>query len=401
MKLNKQILLKCEDECTGCGACIASCKFQAIEKKTTGFGAWVPEINYNLCVQCGLCASVCHKKISRQSCDKKAYIAYNKDLTLRMTSASGGVFSALAAYVIDHHGCVFGSEMKFVDGNAVVEHIMVTERKDLPRILGSKYVQSDCARAYIQAKKELRAGRVVLFSGCSCQINGLRNYLCGVDQSNLYTIDLVCHGVPDIELFNDYIKFLEKKNKGTIKNLYFRTKEIDKVTLELFVIFRNKIELNDKNDEDIQLRIPLRESSYYRMFMMQESYRKACYQCPYASLDKPADITIGDYFEARDDYPELFVGDDAIDCNWGLSCIISHNQKGEELLQTAIDYLYLKEVQPQVVQASHGNLHKPSKHTKARYFLGMLYSVFGYRSIEVFYHIRNKLVVFVKKIFRK
>ena len=108
-----------------------------------------------------------------------------------------------------------------------------------------------------------------------------------------------------------------------------------------------------------------------------------------------------DYFEAKDDYPELFVGDEAIDCSGGISCIITHNQKGNELLHKAIKYLYLKEVQPLVVQSSHRNLYTPSKYTKARYFLKILYSVLGYGAIETFYNIRNRMVDFIKKLIHK
>ncbi|BFL36566.1 hypothetical protein K380107A5_19370 [Holdemania massiliensis] len=138
-----------------------------------------------------------------------------------------------------------------------------------------------------------------------------------------------------------------------------------------------------------EIQIPYEKSGYYRMFMSQESYREACYSCSYASLQKPADITTGDYFEIKDDYPELLKDDDSISTTEGISCVITRTEKGEELLRKALDYIYLKEVDPYVVQASHGNLCHPSKHTKLRHKLIKLHDRKGYGSIERYYRTRR------------
>ena len=37
--------------------------------------------------------------------------------------------------------------------------------------------------------------RKVLFSGTACQIAGLKNYL-NKEYEHLYTVDVLCHGVP-------------------------------------------------------------------------------------------------------------------------------------------------------------------------------------------------------------
>lgn len=217
--------LKSVQDCSGCGACIAVCPKNAITKKTIDLGAWVPKINFDLCIDCGLCEKVCKGNMPKSDFNKKAYISYNKNQKIRNLSASGGVFSALATYVLDCGGSVFGAEMHFENGKAVVEHNQITQIRDLPKLLGSKYVQSDASKAYKVVRKELSQGRMVLFSGCSCQITGLKNYLVNVDTTNLYTIDLICHGVPSIDFFNSYISFLEKKHCGVVKRFSFRTKE--------------------------------------------------------------------------------------------------------------------------------------------------------------------------------
>ncbi len=387
----KHPILKDEDLCTGCGACIAICPQKAICKQPAGFGAWIPKIDESKCVGCHICSNVCSHSHYYDNFNKKAYIAYNKDSEMRKLSASGGVFSALASYILNCGGVVFGAEMNFSNGQAVVEHSMVTDSRDLLKILGSKYVQSDCKNAYVLARKALIEGKKVLFSGCSCQIDGLKRYLKKIDQKNLYTIDLICHGVPGIDLLNSYISFLNKKYKGKVVDFSFREKTAGRIKYQINV----KIE---KNTSVKIIKIPYIRSGYYRLFMGEEGYREACYHCEYASLKKPADLTIGDYFEAIRDYPDLFNGDDAINTETGISCVLSHTEKGEQLLHLANMCLFTKEVDPLVVQASHGNLCRPSSHTKLRINLLAKYNAQGYKAIERYYRIKNLIVTVPKTI---
>lgn len=380
--------LKDAAECTGCGACIAVCPKLAINKKIVGFGSWIPEINVDFCVNCGRCEKVCKGQCNSHKATKNAYIAYNRDSVIRKESASGGAFSALATYILNNGGVVFGAELHLEKSQVHVEHSMIKEIKDLSRLLGSKYVQSDCTKAYNEVKIELQLGKIVLFSGCSCQIAGLKNYLGDINQTNLYTIDLICHGVPGIDFLNNYVQFLEKKYNGEITDLSFRAKENNKI---IYRITAKIIGLAD-------IKIPLRESGYFRMFMGEESYREACYKCPYASLEKPADITVGDYFEAQEDYPRLFAGENGIDTNGGISCLITHNDRGKYLLKNSDKYLFLHEVEVDKVQASHGNLKRPSRYTKLRAQLYKQYCAEGYEAIERYYRRRNALVTVPKAI---
>ena len=162
--------------------------------------------------------------------------------------------------------------------------------------------------------------------------------------------------------------------------------------------FRVDIVAEGKGQIMREIKIPIKKSGYYLAFMGQQSYRTACYQCPYASLDKPADITIGDYFEVKNDYPELFIGDDAIDDNGGVSCVIVHTDKGQELLEKAMEYLYLKDVSPQKVQNSHLNLQRPSIASIERKILINGYKKFGYSFIDKYYKLREPIVGIPRRI---
>lgn len=234
--------LKSEKDCTGCGACIVSCPKSAITKKSVALGAWIPSIDQNKCIQCGKCEKVCNRTYTQETVSYKAYIAYNRDENIRLKSASGGAFSALATYVLDHGGSVFGAEMRFDNGRAIVEHNCITQLQELPRILGSKYVQSDSGKSYETVRKELLKGKIVLFSGCSCQIDGLQKYLGNIDQTNLYTIDLICHGVPGIELFNEYIQYLGQRYKGNVRKFSFRIKTTNRIDYKITATLDEKSE---------------------------------------------------------------------------------------------------------------------------------------------------------------
>lgn len=160
----------------------------------------------------------------------------------------------------------------------------------------------------------------------------------------------------------------------------------------LQTVFRIDVVIEGKEQVMKEIKIPINKSGYYLAFMGQQSYRGSCYKCPYASLDKPADITIGDYFEAKSDYPELFKGNEAIDNSFGISCVIIHSDKGQRLLDEAIEYLYVKEVSPQKVQKSHLNLQRPSVASFERKLLINGYNKNGYSFIDKYYKLRELVV---------
>lgn len=78
--------------------------------------------------------------------------------------------------------------------------------KQLAPMRGSKYVQSDPELVYRDALKCLKAGKLVLFTGCPCQVAAMKN-IAGKKYSDLlYTIDLLCHGVPSQAILQRYLE---------------------------------------------------------------------------------------------------------------------------------------------------------------------------------------------------
>ena len=92
-----------------------------------------------------------------------------------------------------------------LDEQLAVHHVLVDSLADLPKLRGSKYVQSKIGKIYSEVRQILRAGRKVLFSGTPCQIAGLKLFL-KKEYDNLLTVDFICHGVPSHGVSRKYLK---------------------------------------------------------------------------------------------------------------------------------------------------------------------------------------------------
>lgn len=385
--------LKSEKECTGCMACVAVCPKNAISTTFSEFGYRIPVVDKSKCVQCGLCTKVCRTALTQlKSSTREAYIAYNTDDDMRLKSASGGVFSCLANAILEQGGVVAGANLSFEDGIATVKHIIVTQKENLELLLGSKYVESDCSSVYRAIEDHLKKDKIVLFCGTSCQVIALYHYLetRHISTNSLYTIDLICHGVPGIKLFRDYLDETGFRLEN-ISDLKFRTKNNGVISYQF----------SEKNDNAGDRTIPASHSSYYDLFLHSDSYRDQCYNCEYANDDKPGDITIGDYFEARQDYSELFQpGGELSDSDY-LNCLLVNSIKGQELLKTYGNQLMLHPVSRKRVQLSHSNLCKPSTYGRLRLDAKELYKKRGIKGIEKRYKrifLYNNTISTIQKI---
>ena len=106
--------------------------------------------------------------------EKKAYAAYY-DNDIRMKSSSGAIFSLLANEVLEKKGIVYGVAMNASCTEA--EYIGITEKQDLEKLLGSKYLQAKIKNIFKNVRENLVLNKLVLFTGTGCQINGLKKFL--------------------------------------------------------------------------------------------------------------------------------------------------------------------------------------------------------------------------------
>lgn len=384
---------KSEKKCTGCMACVAICPKEAISTTYSEFGYRILAVDNSKCVQCGLCAKVCKMSLAQsKSSTRDAYIAYNTDDDMRLRSASGGVFSSLAKSFIEQGGVVAGSNLSFENGEVTVKHIVVDNENDMILLLGSKYVESDCGSVYRQIEEQLNKGTAVLFCGTSCQVKAVYRYMeiRHININDLYTIDLICHGVPGIKLLRDYLDKAGFKLDNNA-DLKFRTKNNGVISCQF----------SEKTGSSSDMIIPASHSSYYDLFLHSDSYRDQCYRCEYANDNKPGDITIGDYFEARQDYPELFQKDGILSDSDYLNCLLVNSIKGQELLKAYGNQLRVHPVSRKRVQLSHSNLCKPSTYGRLRLDAKELYKKRGIKGIEKRYKrifLYNNTISTIQKI---
>ena len=315
-------LAQTKQSCCGCGGCARVCPKGAIAMTPDEDGFLYPVIDGEKCVECGLCEQVCaFGRGDAPESAKEVWAAVSADTDISQ-SASGGLFASLAQAVLASGGAVFGCAMEYEGGKLWPRHICVTEQADLIRLKGSKYVQSDLGDAYPRIRRLLDQGRTVLFSGTPCQTAGLKGYL-RRDYENLYTLDLICHGVPSAKLFQDYIAFEEKRLGSPITSFRFRDKSAGwklhgAMTLE----------------DGRTVYFEPEASSYYQMFLNAYTYRENCYHCPYACDRRPGDITIGDFWCVELVHPELVTENGGgLDHEKGASCLIVNNERGRKLLE--------------------------------------------------------------------
>ena len=301
-------------ECCGCGACAAVCSNGAIDMRTDEEGFLYPVVADDKCVECGACVSVCRAGVGKikASDNVSAFAAYCIDESIRKSSSSGGIFSILAEEVLRHGGVVYGAAF---DERFSVKHIAVDKVSELPRLRGSKYVQSDIGDCFADVKRNVLAGRQVLFSGTPCETAGMMNYL-GGRHENLLTVDLVCHGVPSPAVWDAYVREIcGAKDYDDIKRISFRDKTISWREYSVLFVFKDNTEH----------RRAMKDDPYMQGFLRNLYLRPSCHACRFKGDNRTSDITLADFWGIEKVMSEMYDGR-------GTSLVLTNTKKGLKFL---------------------------------------------------------------------
>ena len=325
-------------DCTGCFSCYNICPKKAIEMIEDEFGYIYPQIDKSKCINCGLCKKTCPvlNQIELNNPIKCLAIRTIDNKILR-NSSSGGIATIISKKIIESNGIVYGAS--FVD-NCVVNHIRIDSLNQLDALQGSKYVHSYINDTYKNIKKDLNENRVVLFIGTPCQVAGLRKFLMK-DYSNLFTIDIICHGVPSQKFLKNEVLRINKSLN--IERVNFRDKK--------FSTFHFSLVKNGKTFYYEEWY----KSPYFYTFMNSYTYRDNCYSCRYASSKRCSDMTIGDFWGISENSKFYKTR------NKGVSVVLPITNKGIlllNLIKNDVEY----EERP-LVEAINGNdqLREPCK----------------------------------------
>ena len=312
-----------KSKCSGCHSCYNVCPKKCIAMKEDFEGFWYPEVDIDKCIDCGLCEKRCPILNDMKNDNQpQAYACYNKNESIRKESSSGGVFTLLATFIIERGGIVYGASF---NNEFMVEHIKADNVDDLGKLRGSKYVQSRIGNTYAEIKEYLNQGKLVYFSGTPCQVNGFISYLNGKQYDNLYTQDIICHGVPSPKVWKKYLNYREKLDGQTPMRINFRQKD-DGWNLYALLLQYNNNAYKTNHRHDL----------FMQAFLRNACLRDSCYSCSFKSKNRQTDITLADFWGVENILPEF-------NDNKGTSLVIVNTKKGQELFDDIKDQMIYQE----------------------------------------------------------
>jgi coenzyme F420-reducing hydrogenase beta subunit len=310
--------------CTGCFACYNVCNSDAIEMVFNEDGFYVPQIDLNECTYCYKCVNTCpaiNEVSNTNNAKPKTLLTWSLDEFVLNNSTSGGMFYEFSKKFIEEGGIVLTAVWK----NSSFKHISIENINQLNEIVTnklqkSKYLQSNVGLAYEDALKNLKNNKRVLLFGLPCQIAAMKK-ISDDRFKDLLLVDIVCHGVPSVKLFKEYIKYKYDLEFKGISNVDFRNKRNGwKGSFHLGIQKKDKRIINRHYMQD----------GFYKGFMHNIFLNNPCYDCKFSSLPRYGDISIGDFWGA----PLELVKKNK---NRGISVVLLNNIKGERFMNKIID----------------------------------------------------------------
>lgn len=308
-------MLPTKNICSGCGSCAAVCPKRCIKMTEDSEGFRYPVIDQTQCVFCHTCEAACPVILPPRLSQKTiAIAAKNKNAFIRKESSSGGVFSALANYVLTNGGLVCAA---VYNEDQSVNHILIDCPDELGTMRGAKYAQSRSEICFSRIKKALQENRGVLFVGTPCQTAGLARYLVE-PYEKLILVDMICHGVPSPKVWKAYLRERQMLDapKSEIQNINLRSKETgwSQYSYSVKIQYRNGAEYKMAQGQDW----------FMRGFVQNLYLRPSCSQCSFKGIERCSDLTLGDCWGIWNIVPEF-------DDNQGTSLLLIHSRTGRQL----------------------------------------------------------------------
>ena len=350
--------------CTQCMACVNTCPKSCIKMVDAGQGFAIPQIDESICVECGACMRSCHQLVKNleRNTPAKTLACWTKVTSDRKKSSSGGAFSVLARKVLSQNGVVYGATMS---KDLKVYHIYIERAEELPRLQGSKYVQSTLGDTYVQVRNHLNNDRLVLFTGTPCQVGGLLTFL-RKRYKNLITCDMVCHGVPSQRAFD---AFCERTHlSGTCDGISFRFTE--GWGYQLAREFISPTKAGYFNSASVK-RKPICPSKawYMRAFNKSMMFNEACYTCSYSRVERVSDFTMADYWglgvKASFNHPTY----------QGISMLLVNTSKAVELLNELPELYYEERGLQEAIEGNRNLTHSSERPNNRDAFIADLFDM--------------------------
>lgn len=346
-KAEKRDHIVAPPDCTGCSLCANVCGHDAIAMVWSEEGFLIPQVDEAACVGCGLCVLKCPALQERPKVQDElresvpTFGAWHRDAEVHRASSSGGVFTALASWVLAQGGCVFGVVWR---DKLTAVFTKAESMEEVALMRGSKYVPAVPGMSFREVKAELRKGRRVLFVGVPCQVHALRSYL-GKRYDLLLTVDVVCHGVPSRLLWQKFVAEAEERSGKVVRRVSFRDKDEGWLRYNLTTHFTDGS----------------RESQFYgdadfmRLFLSDVALNRCCYDCRYAGLPRQGDVTVGDFWGVQNLHPDWPLRD-------GVAAVLVNSPAGEAAMAAVADALVCRRVPFREVYDGRDMLHDKRQH---------------------------------------
>ena len=333
------ISTKRREECCGCGLCANICAKQAIIMQPDTLGFRYPVVDIEKCTNCGLCVKKCpfEKPVPQSDFTQRYFALRHKDEAELLKSQTGAAFVILSDLILANGGIVYGAAF---DQCFHVLHKRATNNEEREELRYSKYTQSNIENCFESIKTDLRNGLTVLFTGTPCQVAAVKSAVPTKLSEKLFLVDIICHGVPSPQIWNDYLVYIENKY-GKIKKAYFRDKRkgwnVQKETFQC-------------NKEHSFI-------TFKKLFYSHICLRHSCYNCQFTSYDRCSDITISDFWG----WEKI---SDKFSDNKGVSLAIINTGKGLSLFTSIEKGHFTQEVNKE--DCSQPQLNHPAKYNPNR-----------------------------------
>ena len=290
--------------------------------KENEYGEVQPFIVEKECIDCGSCHRVCpnvdekYKSLLNPKAEV-CYAAARKDLQKQPRVASGGIATFLMEKVFQAGWKVFGTAL---DQKMKIEVKELKSLDELEMFQGSRYVQSNVGDSFKKIKEAVKQGKT-LFIGTPCQVAGMRA-LCGKNVENLYTCDLVCHGVNPQSYLWEELEW-KNKDKNNLTNITFRG--VSSTEDHWLCLWKNGTK---------EYAAPRGKNEYLTGFYSGFSLRASCHTCNYPRKERVGDLTLGDFLGLEHETSLLKKN--------LCTLMIPNNTKGNDLMQFLDDSIVIE-----------------------------------------------------------
>lgn len=307
--------------CFGCGVCATVCPKKIIDIRLDKEGFYRPFLNEgDACISCMQCDSVC-ASINKDEEFRQPignYAIWSKNEKVRKECSSGGASLEIAKSMLSKGFKFCG--VRYVVKSGRAEHYIASNIDEAYDSIGSKYIQSYTVDGFGSIDRKSK----YLVVGTPCQIASFRKYIHRLKcEHNFVLMDFFCHSVPSMYLWKFYLNLI-KNNIGSIKNIKWRDKELGWHNSWVMTAEGNqngnhshcKYTSNFKNGD-----------LFYRLFLGDFCSNRACSEsCVYKQNHSMADIRIGDL------WGDTFKTDDK-----GVSGVVAFTTLGKSIIENLTD----------------------------------------------------------------